>query len=488
MILLASIAIAIEAAWLLVAGLCWLVYRPTSPRAGPETTELGDEPPAVVNLLTHAFRVTSEAASATLLSLADARLIEIVQVSPEKEIIQLRPAAASTKALRPYEHQVLIHLQGLAVDGVVPAEAVTTGPSAVSNSWWKYFRRAVVDDARERGLCRPRFPKFVQRLLGVGGAGGVVATYFLLQADDDKRNVAPVFVSFGLLLVMGFVTTKWDRERQRGTPAGMAAAARWLGVARAYQEVDTYRDLPPAAVILHERHLAYAAATGVARLTVERLPFGAEDDRLAWSRANDRWRVVRVRYPRRRPAWGMQPLAAIALGLLWTAILTLVAWGAWRVRSPMLDVMHRRSDLFNTVDNPATANVNERIVTMVAAAIAIAASVAFLALVVHGLRRGPLVVVRGLADLGAPSKCQGLVVRRRTWCTKRNNREVCAHFIAIDEGTADDLVAYRLPQKLQARVGQGDHVTAMVTKHLGCVRDITVNPLFGQKPAHTTGF
>jgi hypothetical protein len=478
-ILLASIAIAVEGAWLLVAGLCWLVYRPTSPRAGPETTELGDEPPAVVNLLTHAFRVTSEAASATLLSLADLRLVEIVQVSPEKEIIQLRqPAgrAGRTAGLRPYEHQVLTHLQEIAVDGVVPAEAVTTGPSAVSNSWWKYFRRAVVDDARERGLCRPRFPKFVQRVLGVGFAGAMVATYFLLQADDEKRNVAPVFVSFGLLFVMGFVTSKWDRDRQRGTPAGMAAAARWLGVARAYQEVDTYRDLPPAAVILHERHLAYAAATGVARLTVERLPFGAEDDRLAWSRANDRWRLVHVRYPRRRPAWGMQPVAAIALGLLWTVILAAIAWFAWRVRSPLLDVIHRRSDLFNTVDNPATTNFNERIVTLVAAAVGIAFSVGVLALAVRGFRRGPLVVVRGLADLGAPSTCQGLVVRRRTWCTERNNREVCAHFIAIDEGTADDLVAYRLPMKLQARVSQGDHVTASVTKHLGCVRDISVVP------------
>jgi hypothetical protein len=155
----------------------------------------------------------------------------------------------------------------------------------------------------------------------------------------------------------------------------MAAAARWLGVARA-TKVGTYRDLPPAAVILHERHLAYAAATGVARLTVERLPFGAEDDRVAWSHANARWRLVRVRYPRRRPAWGMAPVAAIAMGLLWTVILCVLAWFAWRVHNSFLDVIHRRSDLFDTVNDPALGNASERIVTMVAAGIAIAIGLA----------------------------------------------------------------------------------------------------------------
>jgi hypothetical protein len=318
----------------------------------------------------------------------------------------------------------------------------------------------------------------MQRLLGLGGAVGIVTTFLLLRADENNpnRNVTPVVVSIGLLLVMALVTTKWDRDRQRGTPAGMIAAARWLGVARAYHEVDIYRDLPPAAVILHERHFAYAAATGVARLAVERLPFGAEDDRLAWSRANDRWRLVHVRYPRHRPGWGMTPAAAIAMGVLWTVVLAIVAWVAWRLRPPFLDVIHRRSDLFNTVDNPATANVNERIVTLVAAGIALALCFGVLAFVVRGIGRGPLVIVRGLADLGAPSTCEGLVVRRRTWCTERNNRQVCAHFAAIDEGTADSLVAYRLPPKLQARVGQGDHVRATVTKHLGCVRSIEIVP------------
>jgi hypothetical protein len=403
-------------------------------------------------------------------------MLEVVQVSPEEEIIQLRRAAGNGHGLRPYEQQVLAHLQLIAIDGVVPADALTTGPSAVADSWWKTFRSAVVTDARERGLCQPRFPKFVQWLLGLGGILGFGATYLLFHVqDENKKNFAPAFVSIGLLFVMVIATTKWDRDRQRGTPTGMAAAARWLGVARAYQEVDSYRDLPPAAVILHERHMAYAAATGVARLAVERLPFGAEDDRVAWSHANNRWRLVHIRYPRRRPGWGMSPLAAIGLGLLWTVILAVLVWFAWRVRTSFVDVIRRRSDLFDTVNNPATANVNERVVTIVAAGIAIALFLVLLAMVVHALRRGPMLLGRGLADLGAPPTCQGLVVRRRTWCTEQNNRQVCAHYMAIDEGKVDDLVAYRLPPKLQSSVNQGDYVTATITKHLGYVRGLVKN-------------
>jgi hypothetical protein len=37
-ILLAALALAVEVAWLVTAGVCWFVFRPTSVRAGPETT------------------------------------------------------------------------------------------------------------------------------------------------------------------------------------------------------------------------------------------------------------------------------------------------------------------------------------------------------------------------------------------------------------------------------------------------------------------
>ena len=183
----------------MTAGICWLVFRAALPRPGPETTELGDEPPAIVNLLTHAFRVTSEAASATLLSLADRRMLQIVQVSPEEEIVQLRRAATNSHDLRPYEQQVLAHLQLIAIDGVVPADALTTGPEAVADGWWKTFRRAVITDARERGLCQPRFPKLVQRLLALGGIVGLAVTYLLIRVQDENKNLTPTSYRSGCL-------------------------------------------------------------------------------------------------------------------------------------------------------------------------------------------------------------------------------------------------------------------------------------------------
>ena len=139
-------------------------------------------------------------------------------------------------------------------------------------------------------------------------------------------------------------------------------------------------------------------------------------------------------------------------------------------------MIHRRSDLLDTVDNPAAAGVNDRVVTIVFAGIAVALALAVLTLLVYAVRLGPLLVGRGLADLGTPPTCTGLVVRRRTWCTNRNNRRVCATYAAIDEGNNDELVAYRLPANLERHVSQGDQVTAIVTSRLGYVRSITVVP------------
>jgi hypothetical protein len=60
---------------------------------------------------------------------------------------------------------VLDHVAGLAVDGVVPAEALTTGPQDQSTRWWRAFRRAVVADARDRGLARDRWSGPVKAFL-----------------------------------------------------------------------------------------------------------------------------------------------------------------------------------------------------------------------------------------------------------------------------------------------------------------------------------
>src|SRR4051812_46537389 len=151
----AFVALTVMAAlWLWVAAALRIVYRPRRPREGPMTTELRDEPPAVVNLLTHGWTVTASAAAATVLDLARRGVVEIVQISPERDVVELRRPRGQTAELLPYERQVLDPLRRRAVDGIVPAAALTTGPTTASDAWWRRFRRAIEKDARQRGLSQ----------------------------------------------------------------------------------------------------------------------------------------------------------------------------------------------------------------------------------------------------------------------------------------------------------------------------------------------
>src|SRR3954471_19571010 len=316
---------AVEGAWLAAAAGVGVASRPRRPRQGPLTSELRDEPPAVVNLLTHGWTVTASAAPATLLDLADRRLIEIVQVTPEEEVVQLRPRTQGSAPLRRYEAQVLDHLRSVAVGGTVPSRALTTGPLSASEAWWRHFRKSVTDDAVSRGLSRHRYPGPAVGILGAIVVVFALGLFLLFKAVDFENDGIGAAWPLGLA-VAGFVACavvakRFDRTRQRDTAAGLAAASHWLGVRAGYASVDRYEDLPPAAVILYERHLAYAAAMDVAHDAIRRLPLGAEDDRKAWSSQGGRWRQVDVSYPRRRSGWGMSPAAAIASGAGWCLLL-----------------------------------------------------------------------------------------------------------------------------------------------------------------------
>jgi hypothetical protein len=137
--------------------------RPRNVEAAPATVELGGEPPAVVDLLTNEWRVTPDAIPATLLDLAARDYVDLDQYGPERTVCRVRRADAG--GLEPYERMALEHVAGLAVDGIVPADALTTGPQEQSRRWWSTFQRYVVDDARDRGLTRDRWSRPVTSLL-----------------------------------------------------------------------------------------------------------------------------------------------------------------------------------------------------------------------------------------------------------------------------------------------------------------------------------
>jgi hypothetical protein len=464
--------------WLGVGSALLALFHPRRPHEGPVTSQLRDEPPAVVNLLTHGWQVTASSAAATVLDLAVRKYVEIVQISPEQDVVQLRRTGRDAKDLQPYERQVLDHLRRKAVDGVVPAAALTTGPTAASDAWWRRFRRSVEKDARYRGLSRPRFPAWAAVTFGVGL---VVLLGWLLLALSSARDAAPddgprlwsVIVGVGLVGLCTVVAKRFDRDRQRDTDAGQVAAAHWLGVRRGYTE-GRYDELTPAAVILYEGHLAYAAAMDAARRTVARLPLSAEDDRLASGHQGDRWRQVEVRYPSRRIGWGEGPGRAIISGLLWTATLAIPIFVWLRFGS---DLRHQLEDAalsIGQVEDPSVRLYNGDMAHHISVGVTWAVVVVLVAITINAVRRGAIRMVRGLLDAGREEFVRGTVVRRRTWPRQRGTESVEVHWIAVDDGTSERIRAFVARPGLAALVHQDDQVELGVTPFLGFVRTATV--------------
>src|SRR5205807_4071964 len=109
--------------------------------------------------------------------------------------------------LTPYEKQVYEHVRGLASGGVVPCEALTTGPQDESSRWWKRFRTSVSTDARDRGLSRPRWARAHLLVLGVLGtapaaltAGAFIALPSHSSSKSDDTGGVFGFIALSLIL------------------------------------------------------------------------------------------------------------------------------------------------------------------------------------------------------------------------------------------------------------------------------------------------
>jgi hypothetical protein len=476
----AYVALAVAAGlWLWMAAAFKVVYRPRRPRAGPATTELLDHPPAIVNLLTHDWVVTASAPAATVLDLANRGVIEIIQVSPDQEVIELRRAAREISDLRPYERQVLDHLRRRAIDGVVPASALTTGPTSASDAWWSRFRHAVERDARRRGLSQRRLPPAV--VTGMAVALGVLLVWLFVvfsttkdAAVDQGPHLWSVLVAVGAVGVAVLVVSRFDRTRQRDTDAGLTAASHWLGVRRGYSQVGQYEELPPAAVVLYERHLAYATAMDVARRAIARLPLSAEDDRRGWSRHGGRWRQVEVSYPTHRIAWGEGPGRAIIAGALWTATVIIPIYVLRTFGSDMRSRLDDFARSAGQVSDPGNRLYDAAMADHLALAVTAAIVAILVGIALNAVLRGGVRLGRGLLDAGRERIVSGTVVRRRTWPRPRGTEQVEVHWVAVDDGTSDHPRAYVVRPTLATGIRQDDEVELTVTPFLGFVRTAKV--------------
>jgi hypothetical protein len=400
---------------------------------GPRTLDLGPEPPAVANFLVHDFRVTDDAVPATLIDLAARNAVELEQRGPGVFYVRLRQARDA--ALTAYERRVLEHLERRATDGVVPAEALTTGPAQESSRWLRAFKSEVVADAKARGLSKDALDSRAFTALTL--LAGVPAA--LVWALSEFEAGALVVVAAG-------ATLGWIRARhpQRETPEGMAAAASWLGVRSALAEDEEFTRQTPITVAIWDRHLAYGAALGVASGAIGPLPMGAESDTHAWSAYGGRWRPVRIAYPRVwPPGWGRDPFVALLTGLGAVAASGLVLY----TFGPSL------------LDGGPVAGA----VLLVPCAVVIL---------------GVAVVVMAWSDWLSTTEVTGPILRLRVFGDEKNRR----YFVAVDDGTSSSIRAWRVSPARYSGLEQGEVITARLTKNLCCVRWIirpTIEPAAG---------
>lgn len=417
---LAGAAVVASAAWLVAAAVVFLLRRPPEPPVGLRTLELGPEPPAVANFLVNDFRVTDDALPATLIDLAARNVVDVEQRGPGVFYVRLRPEAV--EPLSTYERRVLDHLRSRASEGVVPAEALTTGPGVESGQWRRRFANEVVADAQARGLSRDALDGPVFTLLTVAAAVPAVLVWAVSSFEPG------IVVVGAAVAILGWIRA---RHPQRETPEGLAAASRWVGVRAELAENEVFPTHSPLTVELWSRLLAYGAALGVATGASAPLPMGPESDTDAWSAHGGRWRPVRVSYPRRwPPGWGADPLVALLAGLGAVVAGALVLY--WLGSS--------------LAGDPAIA------VVLVVPGAAIVVGIA--------------VAVMALADLNSTTEVTGPILRLRVLGGDEGQR----HYLAVDDGHSRTIRAWRVNPRHYVGLTQGETVTAAITRNLGCVR------------------
>jgi hypothetical protein len=462
----AAVALAL---WLLLLAVLALATRARTPDPGPEALDLpGDEPPAVVAMLTDGWEVGHEAVPATLIDLAARKIVAIEGVGLDRFVVRLRPNA-STAGLTFYEQQVLSHVRGLAsADGTVPCEALTTGPEDDSAAWWKRFQASVVDDARNRGLSRGRWSRWMLLLLGITAVvpAALVALALVFvppeEGTEEEENPVGAFIGLTALCWFPLMAIPRNMRAERDTPAGREAAARWLGLRDHLEGSGGFTDAPPAAVAIWDRYLSYGAALGVAAGAVRALPLGSESDTEAWTSHGGHWRVVHIDYPKRfPPGWGKPPILATLIGLAGVVGGLFVA----RIFFPLM------ADLVGDVFDSTRDEGFEPINLLGIAILLIPTSVTAVLLV-----RSALMLAAAVPDLFVRREVEGVALRVR--------RHEKVSYLAVDEGTGTKVRAWIVAPLVlgAAGVGQGSPVSATVSPRLGHVSRLAQMPAGDQPP------
>jgi hypothetical protein len=427
-------------AWLTWLGVLWFRRVPRLPVAGPETATLGPEPPAVANLLVNEWYVTAAAVPATLLDLAARHVVGLEEVGSDRFVVRTR-ASPDRSGLTAYEQEVLRLVEARATGGSAPVDVLRIG-TADGASWLGDFSAAVVGDAEARGLAAKGLARRERIALALGLAIvlglGALAFELAHVGPGRTRGGSPrhagAWFAVALVVWIPIVVYGWRVRVLRATGAGREACARWLGVRSYLRRNDSFVAQPPAAVTIWGRALAYGVALGANRVAVAALPIGPDDTDHAWSRATGSWRQLRVRFPRRFGA-GEAPrrvlIGGVVRSLVWCAIglvaLPLVVGMVWNVVPDALD----------------DGDLAVLAIALVFIAVPTIGAVYVGARIVDGAVR----TWRGLIDLHRVETLEGPVVKTYD-----------GH-IVVDDGTTDDVVAFRTTVSPPIVVGEHVRIT-----------------------------
>ncbi|MEV6928830.1 hypothetical protein AB0M46_30675 [Dactylosporangium sp. NPDC051485] len=257
------------AVWVVVTAVTLWRSRTRLPEAGPAlTTPPGEEPPAVVSLMVNRWRSDEDAIDSTLLDLAARGFLELRQPGDDPAETTVRLRKGDGRSLTPYEQQVLDRVQKLAVGGEASLTSLAFRSWSEARRWRGAFYREVIEEARTRGLSRPRLSRRIRHTL-LGAALVPAACMFAswmwvatqLHAGLSDQITGSLIGAGAVFLVMYFVVElRWS---DRNTPQGMRVAAEWLAYRAHLVAMEGVTDLAPADVASWGREMAFASALGV---------------------------------------------------------------------------------------------------------------------------------------------------------------------------------------------------------------------------------
>jgi len=442
--LLVEIAVAVAGftVWFALFASVLLVTQPTEVQPNPPTQDFGgDEPPAVVSLLTNRWELTEDAAESTLIDLAASRVLELRQPANDPMHTTVHVGEGGAAGINVYEQMVFDRVNGLVVNGLVPLTALPFRDKKKAAAWGKRLNAAVVDDARRRGLSRRRFSRVIVSALAVLAgipalaAGAAVALNLHIQSGN-KNDWS--LVVWAVLIVWGVLAFLAGRSRgERDTPRGREVAARWLGLKMYLRNDPSFAELPPSAVAVWDRYLSYGDAVGVTPVCSAVIDLGMGNRRRVWSSFGGTWHRVRIRYPFVWRRYGQPPVQLFMKAAAALVFAFLVTWVAGALNG-----------LPDSFARPA-----HRV---------------FLAIFLVLLAYCVYTLIATIVDLVTPVTVTGevlwLEVWRKTSRIDRSGATPWLHYLALDDGRDDRTVAWGCPSELVERVSCGDVATIVARR------------------------